>query len=113
VTETPPDPDSALPLQPASRLVLRGTRESCGGRVLAASVLLVLAVYGAVHGLASGGRLRPERVSLVPKSLGQPASAQAASPASPSLPPGAVRYDTKPKSTVLWPQTKGPGPFGL
>ena len=112
MTGTPPDPDSAPP-QPASRMVLRGTRESCGGRVLAAAVLLALAAYGAVHGLSSGGRLRPERVSLVPKSLWQPASARAASPASPSLPPGAARYDAKPKSTVLWPKTKGPGPFGL
>jgi hypothetical protein len=112
MTETPPDPDSTPP-PPASRTALRGTRESCGGRVVAAAVLLALAVSGAVHGLASGGRIRAARVSLVPPSLWQPASAPAASQASPSLPPSAARYDTKPKSTVLWPQTKGPGPYGL
>lgn len=112
MTEPPSDPGSTLP-QPAIHTLLRGTRESCGGRMLAPAVLVALAVYGAVHGLSSGGRIRPERVSLVPKSLWQPASAPAASLASPSLPPWAARYDTKPKSTVLWPQTKGPGPYGL
>lgn len=42
------------------------------GRILAAAVLLLLAAYGAWYYLSSGGRIRPERVSAVPKSLLQP-----------------------------------------
>jgi cytoskeleton protein RodZ len=89
------------------------------GRILAAAVLLLLAAYGAWYYLSSGGRLRPERVSAVPKALLQPSpTPPAAAPvlpaASPAVapPPPPQPATTRvpaaalpPPSTVAAPQT--------
>lgn len=72
------------------------------GRILAAAVLVVLAAYGASYYLSSGGRIRPERVSLVPESLLQ------------SLPVAQhFKLAHGDPASVLWPHAMGSGPYGL
>jgi hypothetical protein len=80
------------------------------GRILAAAVVVVLAVHGASYYFSSGGRMRPERLSLVPKSLLQPSPAAARHL---KRAPGDPPVFQKPDSAILWPQTKGPGAYGL
>lgn len=78
------------------------------GRILAAAVLVLLAAYGASYYLSSGGRIRPERVSLVPKSLLQPLPEAQHLKFAHSDPPTLVE-----PASILWPHPKGPGPYGL